>query len=116
LCNGDENLISLNSLLYYSRANIFLSLKRYKKALADYKVALEYAQMQGDRAMEASIKNGLANIEADNGNIKKAEKIYQEIIKVFEEDNNIEEVIATYTNIALLYDAHGMYQLAQESP
>jgi len=115
LSNQDTNLVSMVSLLYYSRANIFYSLKEYSKAVKDYEIAQNYAIKQSDRAMEASIKNALAGIEADNGNIEKAEALYQEIIEVFEEDNNIEEIVATYTNIALLYDKKGMYQLAQKA-
>jgi tetratricopeptide (TPR) repeat protein len=115
LCNNNDNLISLASLLYYSRGNIFLSWREYDKALADYEIAIKYAREQNDRAMEASIKNALAGVEADKGNLDKAEKLYKEIIEVFQEDNNIEEIVATYTNIALLYDTKGMFQLAQKA-
>jgi tetratricopeptide (TPR) repeat protein len=101
--------------LYYNRANLFQSWKEYDKALNDYNKAINYAEEQNDTSMEASIKNGLAGIEADQGNIEQAEKLYQEILATFVEENNIEEIVATYTNIALLYDARGMYQLAEKA-
>ena len=115
LTNKDKNLISMVSLLYYSRANVFYSLHKYDSAKTDYEIALNYAKKQNDKAMEASVKNALAGIEADKGNIDKAEKLYKEIIEVFKEDNNIEEIVATYTNMALLYDRQGMYQLAKKA-
>ena len=60
LCNRDPNLISMRTLLYYSRANIFQTLKENEKALDDYHIALIRAKEENDRAMEASIKNGIA--------------------------------------------------------
>jgi len=111
----DNNLISLASLLYYSRANIYTSLKEYTFALKDYEVALLYAKEQNDKAMVASIKNALAGVEVDRGELESAERIYKEIIEQFEVDDNIEEIIATYTNIALLYNRQGLYQLAQKA-
>ncbi len=115
LCNSDDNLISLASLLYYSRGNIFLSLKEYKKASSDYQIAIQYAKEQNDTSMEASIKNALAGLEADKGNIDTAQKLYQEILEVFQKDNNIEEIVATYTNMALLYEEKAMHQLAHKA-
>ena len=115
ISNQDSNLQSMLSLLYYSRANIFQTLKEYDNAFNDYDIAIKYAQKENDRAMEASIKNGMAGIMANRGEIENAEKIYQEIILIFKEDNNIEEMVATYTNIALLYDSRGMFQLSHKA-
>jgi len=115
ICEQDANLKSMGSLLYYSRANVFQTLKEYEKALSDYDIATVHATDDNDRAMEASIKNGIAGIIANHGEIEKAAKIYQEIIVIFEEDNNLEEIVATYTNIALLYDSQGMFELAHKA-
>jgi len=115
LFQRDKNLISLASLVFFSRGNLFQDWKEMEKACDDYQTALEYAKEQSDEAMEASIKSGLAGIEASRGNIDEAERIYQNIIVVFKKDNNIEEVVGTYINIALLYDKRGKYQLAQKA-
>lgn len=115
LAINDENLVSMRSLIFYSRANLLLSWREYDTALDDYQEAMAYAKKQNDRAMEASIKNALAGIAMERGNFDQAKKIYQEILETFKESNNIEEIVGTYSNIGLLYDEMGMFELSKKA-
>ncbi|MAM29915.1 MAG: hypothetical protein CMC13_12910 [Flavobacteriaceae bacterium] len=100
--------------LYLNSSNVFQDVGNYKMAVKLLDSVTKYARITNNNYHSGLAKMYRAQISASLGENAKASIIYRDVIKVFEEEKDTFNILATMNSLSILYSQNNFFEEAHK--